>query len=668
MANLTGSPQVFHSNTDTIDDSQKVALGTRGFDTSGNEYIYLQGVGSTAAGSWVVYNEDRATTLIVANEVGPVAIAMAAIDATTSYGWYQIYGKNTIAKTDTVAADKPLFIDGTAGRADDAGVTGDIIVGAYSMTADTSNVATVMLTYPHISDDLGAASGGSIGGDDTHVQFNDGGTQAGEAGFIYNKTTDSATLVGSMTVGTGVLISTNDAGALGASGTAFADLFLASGAVINFAAANAVITHSSGILTVSTGDLRVTTAGTNSASVVTVGGSQTLTSKVLTAATITTSLVATADDGAALGDATHNFSDLFLASGALIKFASTDVVLTHSAGILTVSTGDLRVTTAGTNTASAVTVGGTQTLTNKSLTAPVLGTPASGTLTNCSGLPLSGVVDSTTEALGAGSIELGHATDTTIARVSAGVVSIEGINIVTESATQTLTNKTLTSPTLTTPALGTPASGTLTNCTGLPVTGIVDDTTSALGIGTLELGHASDTTIARVSAGVVSIEGVNILTVAGGTLTGNITLGENTSIALDPAGSADGKYSGITVAGTAGAALAFGDLIYLAAVDSRWELADASAASTSGNVMLGICVLAAAADADPTTVLLVGNIRADAAFPALTISAQVYVSETAGDIVVAQPTTTDAVIRVVGRALTADEIFFNPSNDYITHT
>lgn len=31
---------------------------------------------------------------------------------------------------------------------------------------------------------------------------------------------------------------------------------------------------------------------------------------------------------------------------------------------------------------------------------PVLGTPTSGTLTNCTGLPLSGVVDSTTEALG----------------------------------------------------------------------------------------------------------------------------------------------------------------------------------------------------------------------------------------------------------------------------
>jgi hypothetical protein len=35
-----------------------------------------------------------------------------------------------------------------------------------------------------------------------------------------------------------------------------------------------------------------------------------------------------------------------------------------------------------------------------------------------------------------------------------------------------------TSPTLVTPALGTPASGTLTNCTGLPTAGLVDDAVS----------------------------------------------------------------------------------------------------------------------------------------------------------------------------------------------
>lgn len=67
-----------------------------------------------------------------------------------------------------------------------------------------------------------------------------------------------------------------------------------------------------------------------------------------------------------------------------------------------------------------------------------------------------------------GSIELGHATDTTLARSAPGVVTIEGANVVTTSSIDTLSNKTLLSV-----VLGTPQSGTLTSCTGLPVsTGI----------------------------------------------------------------------------------------------------------------------------------------------------------------------------------------------------
>jgi hypothetical protein len=149
------------------------------------------------------------------------------------------------------------------------------------------------------------------------------------------------------------------------------------------------------------------------------------------------------------------------------------------------------------------------------------------------------------------------------------------------------------------------------------------------------------------------------------TINTGITLAENSSIALDPAGSADGKYTGITIAGTAGATLAFGDLVYLAAADSRWELADADSATTADR-MLGMCVLAAASDGDPTVLLLMGQIRADAAFPALTIGSAVYVGETAGDIQTAIPTGADNVIRRVGYALTADEIYFNPSQDVQT--
>jgi hypothetical protein len=59
-------------------------------------------------------------------------------------------------------------------------------------------------------------------------------------------------------------------------------------------------------------------------------------------------------------------------------------------------------------------------------------------------------------------------------------------------------------------ALGTPSSATLTNATGLPVSGITASTSAALGVGSVELGHATDTTISRSSAGKVAVEGIEL--------------------------------------------------------------------------------------------------------------------------------------------------------------
>lgn len=134
--------------------TQKEDLGSM-ITIGGKVYVYMKGVSSGAAGAWVTYDENYATTLLAANAIGPVGIMMAALDATTKFGWVQRLGFNTIASTDTVAADKQLYIDGTAGRADDAVVTGDMIVGAISQTADTSNVATVYLNWPFVTDALG---------------------------------------------------------------------------------------------------------------------------------------------------------------------------------------------------------------------------------------------------------------------------------------------------------------------------------------------------------------------------------------------------------------------------------------------------------------------------------------------------------------------------------
>ena len=79
-------------------------------------------------------------------------------------------------------------------------------------------------------------------------------------------------------------------------------------------------------------------------------------------------------------------------------------------------------------------------------------------------------------------------------------------------------------------------------------------------------------------------------------------------------------------------------------------------------------VVVAGTDGNSCTILLNGIIRADAKFPALTINNPIYVSETAGLITQTQPTTTDVVIRIVGAALTADEMYFKPDNTWITHT
>lgn len=278
-------------------------------------------------------------------------------------------------------------------------------------------------------------------------------------------------------------------------------------------------------VTAATGDLapKSNTGLTFNSNTASLGATLMTATTSLTTATVR----ASSNDSGSLGASGTAFSDLFLASGAVIDFAAGNSVITHSSAVLTVSTGDLRVTNAGTNSASVVTVGGTQ----------------------------------------------------------------------------TLTNKTLTSPTITT-----------------------------------------------------------------ATLSGAQTLAEGASIALDPSLSADGAYSGITISGTAGATLAFGDLIYLAAADSRWELVDADSTSTSALVMVGMCVLAAAADGDPTTILLFGNIRADAAFPTFTISAPIFASGTAGDVTQTAPTGTDSVTMVLGKAITADSMLFISPMDWITHT
>lgn len=236
----------------------------------------------------------------------------------------------------------------------------------------------------------------------------------------------------------------------------------------------------------------------------------------------TPSVLASSNGSGSIGASGTAFSNLYLASGATINFSASNVVLTHSTGILTQTAGELRITSANVGT-------------------------------NADSVP-------------------------------------------TLSSTSTLTNKTLTSPTIQT-------SPVLAAATNLKFTVPSSDDT-ATGITTNEFNSGYTST-------------------------------------------------------------AIGDLVYLDS-SATWQKADADASAATYSGYLGIA-LEVKASGNAVNVLLQGYAYCSTAFPTFTIGSPVYMSATAGAVTQTAPTTTDSATRVIGFAIHADKMWFNPSNDYITH-
>ena len=191
-----------------------------------------------------------------------------------------------------------------------------------------------------------------------------------------------------------------------------------------------------------------------------------------------------------------------------------------------------------------------------------LGTPASGTLTNCTGLPLTTGVTGTLAAANGGTGNASYAvgdilyasTTTALTRladvatgnalISGGVgvapawgkigltTHVSGTLAVANGGTGTTTSTgsgsvvLSTSPTLTTPALGTPSSGTLTNCT-IPWSGVTGKPTTLSGYGITDA-----------------------LPLAGGTMTGLITGRTNAAAANTSNTSVSNDTGSFSVRGT----------------------------------------------------------------------------------------------------------------------
>jgi hypothetical protein len=123
------------------------------------EFIYLQGVASTAVGSWVTFNSDDGTTaLLAANAIGPVAVAMSACVA-NRFGWYQIYGKAVGLALTGFVDNANVYATATAGSVDDAVVAGDRVKnckGASAVGTPSAGLAEFEIQYPVMDDGLAA--------------------------------------------------------------------------------------------------------------------------------------------------------------------------------------------------------------------------------------------------------------------------------------------------------------------------------------------------------------------------------------------------------------------------------------------------------------------------------------------------------------------------------
>lgn len=276
--------------------------------------------------------------------VGPAGAtdnAVARFDSTT--------GK--LIQNSGVIIDDSNNITGVASLTASATITAltGVINGAAASNRDVQYQTSGTQRWIVRTDNT-AESGSNVGSDFKIVRHNDAGV-AQDAPILITRSTGRVGFVAS------IVPQSNDGAALGISGTAWSDLFLADGAIINFNAGNVTLTHSANTLTMVGTTFIIDSSGTATHAV---------------------------DRGA-----TTNFANfIFRTAGADqwtlgLRNDSTNNLYIQD------SVNGQNIIAAAQGATPVVTAGGTWTFTSPTFVTPNLGTPASGVMTNVTGLPLT---------------------------------------------------------------------------------------------------------------------------------------------------------------------------------------------------------------------------------------------------------------------------------------
>lgn len=158
-------------------------------------------------------------------------------------------------------------------------------------------------------------------------------------------------------------------------------------------------------------------------------------------------------------------------------------------------------------------------------------------------------------------------------------------------------------------------------------------------------------------AGTLDVTGTT--TLGDFSLSGDLTIADSKSIIWDNAPASDHNHSGDVTPFTAGEILVYGEVCYFKSDGKMWK-ADADASTTVP--VVGMAVAGIAADASGNF-LLRGFVRDDSWN--WTVGGLIYTSTTAGALTQTAVSATGDQLQIVGFALSADSMYFNPSYDIV---
>ena len=148
--------------------------------------------------------------------------------------------------------------------------------------------------------------------------------------------------------------------------------------------------------------------------------------------------------------------------------------------------------------------------TNSALTTPTLGVPQSGTLTNCTGLPVA------TGISGLGANVAAFLATPSSANLATAVTGETGSGALVFATSPTLVTPTLTTPTMTAPVLGTVTSGNISACTSTSMV-LVTPVLGAASATSLVSGLIANTAVATTIASAATVAPTAPVTIISGT-------------------------------------------------------------------------------------------------------------------------------------------------------